>query len=41
MQFGLLPEYVGQGLGKSFLHWAVAQAWSWPDATTLAAHVYS
>ncbi len=26
--FGLLPEFVGQGLGAYFLDWAVAAAWS-------------
>ena len=28
-QFGLLPEFVGQGLGKYFLQWAVDRAWSY------------
>lgn len=26
--FGLMPEFVGQGLGKKFLQWSVARAWS-------------
>ena len=25
--FGLFPDFVGQGLGKYFLSWAVARAW--------------
>ena len=25
--FGLLPEFVGRGLGKFFLHWMIDQAW--------------
>jgi GNAT superfamily N-acetyltransferase len=28
-QFGLMPEFIGQGLGKWFLAWAVARAWSY------------
>ena len=28
VQFGLLPDYIGQGLGKWFLQWAVDKAWS-------------
>ncbi len=27
--FGLLPEFVGRGVGLVFLQWAVAQAWSY------------
>jgi GNAT superfamily N-acetyltransferase len=27
--FGLFPEFVGKGLGKFFLGWAVARAWSY------------
>jgi GNAT superfamily N-acetyltransferase len=26
--FGLFPEFIGQGLGKYFLSWALARAWS-------------
>lgn len=26
--FGLFPEYIGQGLGKYFLNWALRTAWS-------------
>jgi GNAT superfamily N-acetyltransferase len=26
--FGLFPDFVGKGLGKFFLNWAVAKAWS-------------
>jgi GNAT superfamily N-acetyltransferase len=29
VQFGLMPEYVGQGLGKYFLQWIVDKAWSY------------
>lgn len=28
VQFGLLPEFIGQGFGKAFLNWALAYAWS-------------
>ncbi len=28
VQFGLVPEFVGQGLGKYFLHWTIEKAWS-------------
>jgi GNAT superfamily N-acetyltransferase len=28
-QFGLVPEFIGQGLGKYFLHWAIDKAWSY------------
>ena len=27
--FGLLPNYIGVGLGKYFLFWIVKQAWSY------------
>lgn len=27
--FGLFPSAVGQGLGKTFLRWIIAQAWSY------------
>jgi len=29
VQFGLLPEFIGQRLGKYFLKWTVAKAWSY------------
>jgi GNAT superfamily N-acetyltransferase len=29
VQFGLLPEFVGQGLGRYFLRWAIDKAWSY------------
>jgi GNAT superfamily N-acetyltransferase len=29
VQFGLVPEFVGQGLGKYFLEWTVNKAWSY------------
>lgn len=29
VQFGLLPEYIGQGLGKWFLQWTIDKAWSY------------
>ena len=28
VQFGLMPEFIGQGLGKWFLQWAIDHAWS-------------
>lgn len=28
--FGLAPEFIGRGLGKYFMNWAVDQAWSYP-----------
>ncbi len=28
-QFGLMPEFIGQGLGKYFLQWAIDKAWSY------------
>ena len=29
VQFGLLPEFVGQGLGKWFLQWTVNRVWEY------------
>jgi GNAT superfamily N-acetyltransferase len=29
VQFGLMPEFIGQGLGKFFLQWTVEKAWSY------------
>lgn len=29
VQFGLLPDFIGKGLGKYFLHWTVDRAWSY------------
>ena len=29
VQFGLLPEFTGQGLGKWFLQWTITQVWSY------------
>jgi len=29
VQFGLVPEFTGQGLGKYFLNWTVNRAWSY------------
>ncbi len=29
VQFGLMPAFIGQGLGKWFLQWAIDQAWSY------------
>jgi GNAT superfamily N-acetyltransferase len=29
LQFGLLPEYIGQGLGRWFLQWIIDRAWSY------------
>jgi GNAT superfamily N-acetyltransferase len=28
VQFGLMPEFIGQGLGRYFLRWAIDRAWS-------------
>jgi len=28
VQFGLLPDFIGHGLGKYFLQWTIDQAWS-------------
>jgi GNAT superfamily N-acetyltransferase len=27
--FGLMPEFMGQGLGKSFLQWTIDKAWGY------------
>lgn len=29
VQFGLMPEFIGQGLGKWFLQWTIDRAWSY------------
>lgn len=29
VQFGLMPEFIGQGLGKYFLNWTIDKAWSY------------
>jgi len=29
VQFGLVPEFIGQGLGKYFLQWAIDKAWDY------------
>jgi GNAT superfamily N-acetyltransferase len=29
VQFGLLPDFIGKGLGKFFLHWTIDKAWSY------------
>jgi GNAT superfamily N-acetyltransferase len=29
VQFGLMPEFIGRGLGRSFLRWAIDRAWSY------------
>ena len=29
VQFGLMPDYIGQGLGKYFLQWTIDKAWSY------------
>ena len=29
VQFGLLPGFIGQGLGKYFLQWTIDKAWSY------------
>lgn len=28
LQFGLMPEYIGKGLGRYFLHWTIDRVWS-------------
>jgi GNAT superfamily N-acetyltransferase len=32
VQFGLMPEFIGQGLGRFFLRWAIDRAWSYAPA---------
>jgi GNAT superfamily N-acetyltransferase len=29
VQFGLVPEFIGQGLGKYFLQWTIDKTWSY------------
>jgi GNAT superfamily N-acetyltransferase len=29
VQFGLMPEFIGQGLGRYFIHWAAERAWTY------------
>jgi GNAT superfamily N-acetyltransferase len=29
IQFGLVPEFIGEGLGKWFLQWTIDRAWSY------------
>jgi GNAT superfamily N-acetyltransferase len=29
VQFGLMPDFIGQGLGKWFLQWTIEKAWSY------------
>jgi GNAT superfamily N-acetyltransferase len=29
VNFGLMPEFIGQGLGRYFLSWAIDKAWSY------------
>lgn len=29
IQFGLVPQFIGQGLGKWFLEWTIDKAWSY------------
>lgn len=29
LYFGLLPEFIGKGLGKYFLQWVIGKAWSY------------
>jgi GNAT superfamily N-acetyltransferase len=29
VQFGLMPEFIGRGLGRYFLRWAIEKAWSY------------
>ena len=39
--FGLMPEFIGQGLGGYLLDWAIHHAWRDPAAPPLAAHLRS
>lgn len=29
LYFGLMPDFIGKGLGKHFLNWVIAKAWSY------------
>jgi hypothetical protein len=29
VQFGLMPDFIGQGLGRYFLQWTIDRAWSY------------
>jgi len=29
LYFGIMPEFIGKGYGKYFLHWVIAKAWSY------------
>ena len=29
VQFGLMPDFIGQGLGSWFLHWTIEKVWSY------------
>jgi GNAT superfamily N-acetyltransferase len=29
LQFGLMPQFIGQGLGRYFLQWTIDKAWSY------------
>jgi GNAT superfamily N-acetyltransferase len=29
LYFGILPQFIGKGLGKYFLQWVIAKAWSY------------
>ena len=29
VQFGLMPQFIGQGLGRYFLRWAIVKAWGY------------
>jgi GNAT superfamily N-acetyltransferase len=29
VNFGLMPEFIGQGLGRFFIHWTIDKAWSY------------
>src|SRR5262245_12143662 len=29
VQFGLMPDFIGQGLGRYFLQWTIEKAWSY------------
>ena len=40
VQFGLMPEFIGQGLGKYFLQWTIDKAWSYQPKRFWAPHLH-
>ena len=39
--FGIMPEFIGQGLGKYLLSWACGKAWSYRPQPVLGAHLHA